>query len=140
MDAGDDLVSPETISWIRKKLSRKPGLYTQIILRHLSVDALAADVQAKPGHPDRRVPPSSQRFCRWQSEHPHSGGSDGPAGRWLSPITGRIGCGGRVATHDHVVLRNHRVDLNSQIRKHRPQLVTIRLTSSAPRGRKWIAW
>src|SRR5262245_8087576 len=31
-------VSPKTISWVRKKLSRKPELYTQIIFRHLSVE------------------------------------------------------------------------------------------------------
>src|SRR5215831_3488578 len=84
--------------------------------------------------------PALNDFAVGESEHLHSGGSNGPAGRWLSHITARIGRGRRVATHNNVVLRNHRFDLNSQIRKHRPQHGHDSFDIFWASGGKWIAW
>src|SRR5262249_34873907 len=114
-------VLPKTISWIRKKLSRKPGLYTQSFC---DIFRWTHWRQMSQLHQDTQIVacrPALNDFAVGESEHLHSGGSNGPAGRWLSHITARIGRHGRVATHNNVVLSNHRFDLNSQIRKHRPQ-------------------
>src|SRR5215831_10125717 len=62
--------------------------------------------------------PALNDFAVGESEHLHSGGSDGSAGRWLCHKTARVRGRGRVATHDQLALRNHRFYLNVQIRKH----------------------
>src|SRR5262249_25562359 len=84
--------------------------------------------------------PALNDFAVGESEHLHSGGSDGSAGGWLSHITARVGRGGHVSTHDHVALRNHRLYLNAQIRKHRPQHGHDPFDIVGASGRKWISW
>src|SRR5262245_58493196 len=75
-----------------------------------------------------------------ESEHLHSGGSDGPSGRWLSHVTARVRGGGRVSTHDRIALRNHRFYLNAQIRKHCPKHGHDPFDILRASGRKWISW
>src|SRR5262245_59438555 len=63
-----------------------------------------------------------------------------PSRGWLSHVTTCIGCGGVVATHDHIAFGYHRLDFDSEIRQHRAQHGYDSLNVLRASRREWVAW
>src|SRR4026208_598327 len=73
-----------------------------------------------------------------EAKHLHCRGSNSLARRRLSHVSQRISCRDCVAVDDHVALRNHRFDLDPEIRKHAAQHRNHPLHILRTVGRKWV--